>query len=989
MAKKMKRFLATLTALCLCAGHFSVAARAAETEQDPLTASVELVYSAPVTDTTTSTDELGNVTTVDTTQQSWTGEGTEEDTTVLVEGSETVTQTTTKDDVGNVITESGSTEGAESSVTTTVETQQDTTQETLPPETTDNDFVPGQTQEGQWSEPEEVESPSVTTEDAEISHQPDSVTLNMSQDDPTDEVKEEGDLTVVVQENGLYTGETETTVTGTPTDPDGEIKVVREPLLDEAGNVIGYKTTTTTTKTVETEGDPTTSEGTPVTGEPVVGETVTTPGSTETSFTLPEKPAESETTDESGNKTTVTVEEILEDGTVVGYKSITVVTDAEGTELSRSSESVYGTTKTTEVSNETTETTTVTTTDIATNKTVTTTTTVVTDAEGRELVPVITDGTFWGWAYKGELGEVTASSEHGNVEMTSLTPTQAEPAVGTVDKTTDLYNRQDSNVAGEYGDYSFQWTGKYGLESAIRVEAGDVTTWQPHQFVLDGADGEEYYVYCADFEVSPELTFRYTMENLEDADYYDSDAAKKIRAIAMNGYWGTSEGTGSLAAVQELMRESGLFSTSEIDSLTPGEALTATQAAIWKYGNSGTTKFDDTDIVGAYYNGGYSFNYGYSNDTVQRLYDYLITLSEDPTDSTTLINQNNFATQASITVLDKVENVQANQDTDPDNDVYNTNVSFSLLVQPDTESDDLVVTVLDGNGNVLRKARLAGDGTEDGSEFGTATRDGDMYTISGLQIAEGVNITLNLSGTQHLDQGVYLYTSEIRGTTSSQTFVGLAEGEQTVDLSVDLKFEVTDPQATIENTTSVLSTSKTDTREDTKTDTRTETEVKTNITVTTTVTEETHRQWDSQWAKEYTYEYDTDLNEDDFGDEEEEEEDEDDEDEEEQKDDDGEETTEDENTEDETTDDETNEDETTEDENVEDESTEDNGGNEEKKDDDHHTFETNSDDGLIVIEDEDVALADAPKTGDISALWAVLALASAGGMVMLKKREED
>ena len=41
----------------------------------------------------------------------------------------------------------------------------------------------------------------------------------------------------------------------------------------------------------------------------------------------------------------------------------------------------------------------------------------------------------------------------------------------------------------------------------------------------------------------------------EDAGYYDSEAAAHIRAIAQNGYWGTSEGAGSLDAVKRMLMD--------------------------------------------------------------------------------------------------------------------------------------------------------------------------------------------------------------------------------------------------------------------------------------------------------------------------------------------------------------------------------------------------------------------------------------------------
>ena len=45
--------------------------------------------------------------------------------------------------------------------------------------------------------------------------------------------------------------------------------------------------------------------------------------------------------------------------------------------------------------------------------------------------------------------------------------------------------------------------------------------------------------------------------------------------------------------------------------------------------------------------------------------------------------------------------------------------------------------------------------------------------------------------------------------------------------------------------------------------------------------------------------------------------------------------------------------------------------------------------GEIDIPDEDVPLAAAPKTGDISALWIAVSSISAAGMIVLGKKRED
>lgn len=116
-----------------------------------------------------------------------------------------------------------------------------------------------------------------------------------------------------------------------------KIRTVTEEIV-ENGKVVGYKITRTTTITNSASGTVTTES---------TAATITEEGEHVETFTLPEKPAESVSTDEiTGVTTTVTVEEILDNGKVVGYQATTVKTDRNGGELSRDMASVYGTTRT-------------------------------------------------------------------------------------------------------------------------------------------------------------------------------------------------------------------------------------------------------------------------------------------------------------------------------------------------------------------------------------------------------------------------------------------------------------------------------------------------------------------------------------------------------------------------------------------------------------------------------------------------------------------
>lgn len=781
----------------------------------------------------------------------------------------------------------------------------------------------------------------------------------------------------------------------------GSVVTEIEEVKDESGNIIGYKITKTTTENATGSSTTASTEADKVeTGEAVI------------TVTLPAKPASGETVDEAtGEKTTVTVNELYStDGILIGYETVTVKTDAEGKELSRETEKVYGTTETqttttTDYTNiettidtekvtveneEISATTTEREVELTTERDVDIKTTVVTQTDIYQLVET-EDGVFF--LYKGEMYPVVAQSGHGDITMTSadvntgLTPKGKD---GTVSSDTLLRNPENFTVTTERKDgYDYQYVG-YGLETAVRVnkdyEYYGENGWNDvlvHQFVLEDAEGNKQYVLCADLGTSAIRGTSYNMANIEVAEYFKTEgAAEKIEAIALSGYWGTDSGVGSLESVKQLLRDAkkaGTISISDsyIENLTPGEALTATQAAIWYYASS-NEQINDEAITGkVLQSNGYTRNATAEEAiTVNALYGVLIGLNPDEVHSntTTFITEKNFANEASITVQEKTV------DNGGENDVYKASIGFTMAVVP-TANDDLIVRIystVDGKpGELIATKRLAGDDSKTG--YGTISSQDGKYTINDLELVEGVTITLNLEGTQYLNEGVYLYTADVY--TESQTFVGIASGTRDVDLSVDMKFEVTEPTVQLAHSGEKKTQTRDDLRTDSRTDVRTDskttvsslasgsksvtsktnTKVYADVTLTTLATTNTltERAWASSWLTDYEVEYDPAPNDDDFGwdDEDDGDEDEDDEDEEDTED----------------TDD-----------------TGDNGGNEEQ----NHNDNTNDDNvktydgGLTVIEDEEVALAAAPKTGDISGMWAIASLISIGGVFFLNRKRE-
>ena len=813
----------------------------------------------------TTVSEDGKTTTI-TTEITWSSPEGEEP---VVEGSTVTTETTVVDDEGRVIQESGSEKGHETSTTTDTQTadpvvedkesatetetgetvttetsgefemvdkSETSTTEAADPVFSENsdikvDLTPGSTVTGTAAVDRDALVKQLARPDAEDSD----IT-----DPETGEVTGHKTVTVedVWDEDGALIGYTSTSTVETsstttlpddissaepPTMPEPQepvtdangvtTKVEVLPVYDDAGNLTGYQTIETKTSSVKTAAS---------------------------EVVLPDRTAESETTDSEGNVCT-TVE------TLRGTKdtsTLTEVTDVTVTTVTFTE--IIGGTVTTTTRTTTTETKRI----AASDRTVT-----------------------------AEMGSVTTGKNDGILETNGIKADVKGPDLGKTDQKTDLHHRADKDSAEfDPAGYDFQWLGKYGLESAIRVDAiktnedGSTSShdrWQAHQYVLVDKDGNEHYVYCADFSADPLPGFRYDMENVEDAGYYNSEAAAHIRAIAQKGYWGTSEGTGSLDAVKQMMVDA--YNDGKIDwasynglatawgfntYLTDGMALAATQAAIWTYGNSGSMMIDQEDPFTSYYQATTGKNWRDLDSRewalTKALYDYLITQTEAPTHKNTLINENNFAPNASLTVGQR----------DEDSGKYEADLTFTLAVMPDTESDDLLVHVVVG-GEIVETRRLSGDDSE--TQYGVIPRSEDgSYTLSGLKLADGVNIDLQLTGTQNIGEGVYLFTSEVRTEPvgsdengepvfSSQTFVGIESGRQTVDLSVSLNFTVNEAAADIVTDMSSITEQKVDTAQARRTDVTTTTAGKTEIAVTVTTVQQNEREWEVTWEKNYTY----------------------------------------------------------------------------------------------------------------------------------------
>ena len=469
---------------------------------------------------------------------------------------------------------------------------------------------------------------------------------------------------------------------------------------------------------------------------------------------------------------------------------------------------------------------------------------------------------------EGTLEKVDITLGNGDVEYSDDIEIGVESLKPTWEEKEDMnvWDADFGPVGTAPDGYDYYYSG-YTADSVFGVKVldkdgnvldyGDVV-----QFELTNPEtGDIHTAYCADLNTGTRDGWWYTMENAEDAEYYSDEAAGHIKAIAANGYWGTSEGTGSLTQLKDTLKDvlknnpEALGLTEEqINNMTPGEAQTATQMAIWMFGNH--FEGQEVTFVASNYNGG---GYGEKTDpenlnskeVINAVAKYLANL-QPADDETEILSTDKFISNVGLVVGNKVEEHANNADEDDTNDAYNVDMTFALAVTV-TENDDLIVKVVDGEGNVVRTVRLAGDDST--TNYGTIKPDANgNYVIKGLQLVEGANaFNMKLEGAQYLKQGVYIYTSQVKNSNTSQTFVGMAEGYQTVDLNANVAFNFnvndgtktisriwadewyeynepeTDPETEPETETEIETETEAKAEPETETETDPETEIETEI----------------------------------------------------------------------------------------------------------------------------------------------------------------
>lgn len=155
-----------------------------------------------------------------------------------------------------------------------------------------------------------------------------------------------------------------------------------------------------------------------------------------------------------------------------------------------------------------------------------------------------------------------------------------------------------STENGVWWDYIFTCIPeKNNTSNAVKV--GNTTDSELFMALLLDRYGREAVTYCLDAKNTATQSNTYTLENLDEANYFTGTAAQKeaaknrIRAVGLNGYWGTASGMGNLTQIRNNLKTaindsaSGLTTKkyagttySKSDLLTLAGNITASEALV-------------------------------------------------------------------------------------------------------------------------------------------------------------------------------------------------------------------------------------------------------------------------------------------------------------------------------------------------------------------------------------------------------------------------
>lgn len=357
------------------------------------------------------------------------------------------------------------------------------------------------------------------------------------------------------------------------------------------------------------------------------------------------------------------------------------------------------------------------------------------------------------------LALVLVVSALGGLPLTA----SADETEETITKTNSyVLNYSDSDLSSLYGyTQPYMYTTPFMVDHTATLEDGSEYYSGanfPEVFNLinttklpEGGEGAYASIaaYCTDATTGIRKNTSYRRINLEDSTYYQSGAAGKIRAVVLNGYPYRSVET-IQANANVWLQSQGL---PEIAQLQSGEAILATQVAIWQLANAGHYTVED------YY-------CGWKDLTTSSWASYLSdvidasAIHQQPTDNT---EWNVEGLTKYLYALDAVSpRYDAVSESTLENPVY-TAVKAEDGTYTVTASVYVNTTV--GEGDQLTLGAACGDQVQTQAITAAGSYE---FVFTGL--SDRPAVTLEINGTQH-GGDVYLFDAE-GDRSASQTLVG-------------------------------------------------------------------------------------------------------------------------------------------------------------------------------------------------------------------------
>ncbi len=311
----------------------------------------------------------------------------------------------------------------------------------------------------------------------------------------------------------------------------------------------------------------------------------------------------------------------------------------------------------------------------------------------------------------------------------------------------------------------------------ILADASKDYTWEPSGPYSYG-DSNYDILYCCDVETAIKDAKYYKRVNLEDSNYYDDEAAARIRGILTNSY--------PYVTVDEMKEALAANGFEYADELTRADIIAAVQSAVWtcangKYNEERVSEIQYLQTINVTLNtqwGGALHDI--TNETKEA---WTNTENPFPTKSRTpavdekvgerinslieyLVAQEAVSAEQEEIIVSGIKIIESAPLPSNDaskKDVYSVTLQVELNNSGSGKSDNINLAVYIDD-ELVRTNPIS---------FGT-----EEYTFN-VEAKLGQTIKAIVSGTQIVPKGIYFYEPE-GGRDVSQSLVGVGEGETDV-----------------------------------------------------------------------------------------------------------------------------------------------------------------------------------------------------------------